>query len=81
MVVTAEEGIGLRVDAGEDVECVLMRDADVVVKDVEAVIGVLSDPCLPPLLFLLLVDGFLDEFVDIGVVGDIDFLRLEDGPY
>lgn len=79
VVVSTEEGIWLGVNCWQDVECIVVGYADVVIKNIETIIAVLSDPCFPLfLLDLVLVDGFLDELVDVGVELDIDFFGLND---
>lgn len=72
----AEEWVGFDVKGRVDVDSIVVRDADVVVKDIEASVAVLADPCFLLGAFLLIfVDGLLDHLIDVRVEMHIDLFR------
>ena len=82
VVVAAEEGVGLRVNVWQYIKrIIVMGNTDVVIKDVETIVVILSDPgLLLVLLFVVLVDYFLDDLVDVGIKVNIHLFWLNDRP-
>lgn len=76
----AEEWIGLDIKGRVDVDSVVVRDADVVVENVETSVAVLTDSCFLFGAFLLVfVDGLLNDLIDVRVEMNIDLFRQDDG--
>lgn len=74
----AEEWVGLDVKGRVDVDGVVVRDADVVVKNVETSVAVLTDSCFLLGAFLLVfVDGLLDHLIDVRVEMHVDLFRQD----
>lgn len=74
----AEEWVGFEIKCRVDVEGVVVRDADVVVEDVETGVAVLADGCFLFGAFLLIfVDGLLDHLIDVRVEMHVYLFRQD----